>query len=166
MPHDLKTSGGFLTAVPGTTGKVTYSPLWEARHGAATTAQIAMMCVSRYDNTGKIAYRELITAAADAYINSLPAGDAWPGTFGQAISLQVAAWRHTAGPIYLKRARTLADFALENFFQKSVLPRASLRTDHYESITGSDTLLLALVELHLNILHITAVRCPPNTIDR
>ena len=37
---------------------------------------------------------------------------------------------------------------------------------HYETITGADTLALALVELHLSILHITAVRCPPNTIDR
>ena len=46
------------------------------------------------------------------------------------------------------------------------LPRASLKTGHYETITGADTLALALVELHLHILHITAVRCPSNTIDR
>ena len=56
--------------------------------------------------------------------------------------------------------------ALEKFWGTSPLPRASLKSEHYESITGADTLALALVELHLNILHITAVRCPPNTIDR
>ena len=44
--------------------------------------------------------------------------------------------------------------------------RASLKSEHYEAITGADTLALALLELHLNILHITAARCPPNTIDR
>jgi hypothetical protein len=26
--------------------------------------------------------------------------------------------------------------------------------------------MLALLELHLQVLHITAVRCPANTIDR
>ena len=52
------------------------------------------------------------------------------------------------------------------FWQDSPLPRASMKTGHYETITGADSLALALVELHLSILHITAVRCPPNTIDR
>ena len=31
---------------------------------------------------------------------------------------------------------------------------------------GADTLALALLELNLSVLHIAAVRCPPNTIDR
>ncbi|MGI8604727.1 MAG: hypothetical protein ACR2OZ_17290 [Verrucomicrobiales bacterium] len=52
------------------------------------------------------------------------------------------------------------------FWGINALPKASLKSDHYETITGADTLALALVELHLNILAITAVRCPPNTIDR
>ena len=126
------------------------------------------MCVSRYENTGNISYRGLLQAAADAYLKSLPADDddAWPGTFGQAISLELAAWRSTASQIYFDRARELGNLGLEKFFDKNALPRASLKTDHYESITGADTLALALAELHLQVLHITAVRCPPNTIDR
>jgi hypothetical protein len=127
-----------------------------------------MMCVSRYDNTGRTGYRDLFVAAADAYADSSPAAEAdvWPMAFGHAISLQLAAWRHTARWGYFERARGLADLALTKFFQGSSLPRASAKSDHYESLTGADTLALALVELHLNVLHITAVRCPPNTIDR
>jgi hypothetical protein len=165
LPHDLKGRGGFVGPVEGL-GKLT--PLWDASYSGKTTAQVGLMCVSRYDNTGKVGYRDLILAAADPYSNSQPGDDedAWPMTFGHAISLQVAAWRHSARPAYLERARQFADIALEKFWGTNALPKASFKTDHYETITGADTLALALLELHLNILHITAVRCPPNTIDR
>jgi hypothetical protein len=168
LPHDLKASGGFIIVNPMTISTERKTSLWSARVGGHTTAQVGMMCVSRYENTGRIAYRDLMHAAADAYLESLPEEgvDAWPATFGHAISLQLAAWRSTARQIYLDRARALADIAVKRFFDGSVLPRASLKTQHYESITGADTLALALVELHLHILHITAVRCPSNTIDR
>jgi hypothetical protein len=170
LPQDLKTSGGFITEFDTATGapKGVPTPLWSARDGGRTTAGIGMMCVSRYENTGKPAYRDLIHAAADAYLKAMPAEgeDVWPGTIGHAISLQLAAWRSTAKQIYFDRARTLGEFALEKFFDGGPLPRASLKCDHYETITGADTLALALVELHLEILHITAVRYPPNTIDR
>ncbi len=170
MQHNVKLSDGFITEASKSDGRPTgnHTSLWDAHYGESTTAQVGMMCVSRYDNTGRIGYRELIGGAADAYLKVLPGrmADAWPGTFGQAISLELAAWRHTAHQVYLDRARQLADIAVERFFGNNSLPRASFRSDQYESITGADTLLLGLLELHLNILHITAVRCPPNTIDR
>ena len=170
LAHELKSSGGFVTELDLATGQARErpTPLWHGRDGGNTTAQVAMMCVSRYENTGKVGYRELVQAAAESYLKSMPAEDeeAWPGTFGHVISLQLAAWRDTARSAHLDRARELGNFAVEKFFDKGPLPRASLKTDHYESITGADTLALALVELHLHILHITAVRCPPNTIDR
>jgi hypothetical protein len=127
-----------------------------------------MMCVSRYDNAATLGHRALFLAAADAYLDSPPDDnqDIWPGTFGHAISLQIAAWRHTAKPVYLERARMFADVAIERFFGTNALPRASFKSEHYESITGADTLVLALAELHMQVLHITAVRCPPNTLDR
>jgi len=170
LPHDLQGRGGFITELDTVTVKPTGPPtsLWEARYGGSTTAQAGMMCVSRYENTGQIGYRELIHAAADSYLKSQPEenADVWPVTFGHAISLQLAAWRSTARPVYLDRARELGNLAVRQFFGDSPLPRASLKTDHYETITGADTLALALVELHLHILHITAVRWPPNTVDR
>lgn len=169
LPHEMRKSGGFLFYLTQATAKLfpNHTSLWDEGFGL-TTARMGMMCVSRYENTGKVGYRELIHAAADAYMNSLPAEneDAWPVTFGQAISLEVAAWRSTANQEYLDRARALADFAVQKFFDQGPLPRASLHSHHYETITGADTLALGLMELHLHILGITAVRCPPNTIDR
>ena len=107
-------------------------------------------------------------AAADAYRDLVPPADAdtWPATFGHAISLQLAAWRSTARQEYLDKATQLADVAVQRFWNDNPLPRAGATLAHYDTVTGADTLALALIELHLNVLHITAVRCPPNTIDR
>jgi hypothetical protein len=168
--HDLAGRGGFLLQADCASGAPLEgrSPPWDAHYGGATTAMIAMMCVARYENSGNVAYRTLITSAADAYLESGPpeGADAWPMTFGHAISLELAAWRSTAQQKYLDRARQLADESIRLFFQDSPLPRASMKTGHYETITGADTLALALVELHLSLLHITAVAAPDNTIDR
>jgi len=170
LPHDLTNRKGFATAIDLATGEPdgSSSTLWNAEYGAFTTAAVAMMCVSRYENTGKSAYRDLIIAAADAYIDSLPTddSDAWPMTFGHVISLELAAFRATACQKYYERAVGLGKIAVEKFFGDSPLPRASTKTSHYESITGPDTLALALAELHLATLAITAVRPPVNTIDR
>jgi hypothetical protein len=99
---------------------------------------------------------------------SMPPGelDGWPAASGHAISREPAAWSSTARQVYLDRARELADHAVAAFFGESPLPRASTKTEHYESITGAGTLALALVELHLHILYITAVKWPPNSADR
>jgi len=171
LPHDLAGTRRFITRAAVATGASAGGdgdPLWDPIHHAETTAAIGMMCVARYEHVGAVAYRKLITGAADAYLKSLPAADvdAWPLTFGQAISLELAAWRATARPAYFERARELGQLAVELFWQDNALPRASLKSQHYESITGSDTLATALLELHLSILHITAVAPPFNTIDR
>ena len=80
--------------------------------------------------------------------------------------MSIRAFRITARPKYHTRAFTLGEIAVEKFFDDSPLPRASLKTDHYESTTGADTLVLAMAELHLSTRTITAVRTPANTIDR
>lgn len=168
--HELVSSSGFVVQADRASGmpSAQRSPLWDAHYGGATTAMIGMMCVSRYENSAKVGYRGLIRNAADAYLEIGPAegADAWPMTFGHAISLELAAWRSTADRKYLDRARELGLMAIELFFQDRALPRASLKTGHYETITGADTLALALVEVHLASLHITAVTAPDNTIDR
>jgi hypothetical protein len=169
LPHDFPGKGGFVTGLDKATGKAEgFSTLWEARYGGFTTAQVALMCVARHDNGGKLTYRDLITNAANAYLKSTPGAevDIWPMTFGHAISVQLAAWRLTSRLEYFNRARELGTLALEKFWQDRPLPAASFKCSHYETITGADTLALALIELHLQILHITAVACPPNTIDR
>lgn len=168
--HGFESTGGFVLQADRVTGEPSTecSPLWDAHYGGATTAMIGMMCVSRYENSGKVGYRNLIVAAADAYLETDPGegADAWPMTFGHVISLELAAWRATAQPKYLERARKLGLMAINLFFQDQTLPRASMKTGHYETITGADTLALALIEVHLASLHITAVTAPDNTIDR
>ena len=168
LPHEVRKSGGFLFSVTRATAKPLpkHTTPWDEGFGL-TTARVGMMCVSRYENTGKVGYRELIHAAADAYMKSLPAEDedAWPVTFGQAISLEVAAWRSTAQQDYLDRARALADFAVQKFFDQGPLPRASLKSHHYETITGCDSLALALLDVHA-ATHGLKQRIPSNTIDR
>jgi hypothetical protein len=170
LPHPLPEGRGFLTSVEKSTGKAAQgvSPLWDARYGGFTTGQIALMCVARYDRAGKVSYRNLITNAANVYFTSKPPAevDLWPMTLGHAISLQLAAWRHTAQPEYLRRAREFGSLAVEVFLKDSPLPAASSKCAQYETITGADSLALSLVDLHLQILAITAVSCPPNTIDR
>jgi hypothetical protein len=119
------------------------------------TPQTAMMYVSRYENTGKTSYRDAVHAAANASLKFSPPDDVSPAILGEAISLQLAAWRSTARQAHLDKARALADLGLTKFFG-----------DPPELIHGVDTLALATVELHLHVLYITAVRYPPNTIDR
>jgi hypothetical protein len=51
------------------------------------------------------------------------------------------------------------------FWQDNPLPRASLKTGHYETITGADSLALALLEVHA-ITHGLSIPLPSNTIDR
>jgi len=170
LPHDLKSKKGFVTQVDKATGKSLgeYTPVWDAQYGGCTTAQMGVMCMSRYENTGYVGYRDLIAQAADVYLDSLPGEDvdAWPLTFGNAITLQLAAFRSTADGKYHHRAFILGEIAMKEFWGDSPLPKASLKSDHYESITGCDTLALALEELHLSTRHITAIRTPANTIDR
>jgi hypothetical protein len=100
----------------------------------------------------------LVHAAADAYKNATPDPQTSAMTFGHIISLELAAWRSASKQEYLDSARKYADFAVQRFWANdSPLPKPT---------AGADSLVLSLLELHLSILHITAVRCPPNTIDR
>ena len=55
--------------------------------------------------------------------------------------------------------------AVELFWQDNPLPRASLKTGHYETITGCDSLALALLDVHA-ATHGLKQRIPSNTIDR
>jgi hypothetical protein len=169
LSHDLARTSGFLVSSRDPTRTSgSYTALWDVGAGRLSTAQVALMCVARYENLGLPGYRALIHAAADLYRAGVPTNNPniWPLSVGQAISLQLAAWRSTANPAYLQCARELGDFAVTRFFAGAALPRASLDLEHYEAITGADTLALGLAELHLHILAITAVRCPSNTLDR
>lgn len=177
LPHALEGERGFAlhsTTAPDGAPPVrpapagaSYTSLWTPSL-APTTASVGVLCLSRYENGAGTPYRDLLLRAAGAYLDSLPGEgvDVWPLTFGQVITLELGAFRATADEAYFRRAFELGEMAVARFFGDSPLPRASLSSDHYESATGGDTLILALVELHLMTREITAVRAPVNTIDR
>jgi hypothetical protein len=142
-------------------------PKWQSGYSAGTLANEAMFCLARYEQTNNPAYRDLLVVIADGYLNSRPEEDvdSWPLSFAHAISTEVAAYRFTRKPVYLEQARAFAKMAVELFWQDNPLPRASLRTGHYETITGGDSLALALLEIHA-VTHSLSQRIPLNTIDR
>jgi hypothetical protein len=142
-------------------------PKWQTGYSAGTLAGQAMFCLARYEQTRQPAYRDLLVAIAEAYLGSRPEEDvdAWPMSFAHAISTEVAAWRLTKRPVYLNQAAEFARMAVEVFWQDHPLPRASMKTGHYETITGADSLALALLEVHA-ASHSLTNRVPSNTIDR
>jgi len=142
-------------------------PPWQTGYSAGTLASEAMFCLARYEQTRSPAYRDLIVALADRYVDAVPDEDVdvWPMSFAHVISTEVAAYRLAAKPVYLDEARRFARLGVELFWQDRPLPRASLKADHYETITGCDSLALALLEVHA-ATHGLTNRIPSNTIDR
>jgi len=142
-------------------------PRWQNGYSAGTLASSAMFYLGRYEQTNHPALREMLIRIADLYVDSRPEEDvdAWPQSFAQVISTEVAAHRLTKKPMYLDQAQRFARLAVEIFWQDNPLPRASRQTGHYEAITGGDSLALALLEVHA-ATHGLTNRIPSNTIDR
>lgn len=148
-------------------GTFAFNPTWQAAYGAGVTADWAMFAWARYEQVKKNQFRDLVIAAADAYVDALPDEDVdvWPMSLAHIISAQVAAYKLTNRAVYLEQACRFARMAVDTFWQDKTLPRASFKTDHYETITGADSLALALLEVHAAINNMkTAI--PSNTIDR
>jgi hypothetical protein len=145
----------------------TFKPTWQAGYSSGVTAGWAMFGLARYQQVQKKAYKELVIAVADAYVDTLPDEDVdvWPMSFGHIISAEVAAYKFTGNPVYLEQACRFARMAVDMFWQDNPLPKASLKTGHYETITGADSLALALLEVHA-VTNNLKVDIPSNTIDR
>lgn len=148
-------------------GRPRFNPTWQAGYSSGVTASRAMFYLGRYEQTGRKEYRDLLIAIADAYLDARPTEDAdvWPMSFAQVISTQVAAYRFTKRDVYLEQARKFGRMAVDLFWQDRPLPRASLKTGHYEAISGADSLALALLDLHVAINGLDTP-VPSNTIDR
>ena len=145
----------------------TFKPTWQAGYSSGVTAGWAMFGLARYQQVQNKAYKDLVIAVANAYLDSLPDEDVdvWPMSFGHIISAQVAAYKFTGKPVYLEQACRFARMAVDIFWQDNPLPKASFKTGHYESITGADSLALALLEVHAATNNLK-VDIPSNTIDR
>ncbi len=121
--------------------------LWASAYGKRPTSAVAMMCLERHRRLHQEGMLRLALSAADAYLRSEPTSSTYPGTCGAAIALLAASHRLTKDGRYLARAESLADRAVETYWGRDDLPRATPRDDHYENITGADTLSLVLYEL-------------------
>lgn len=182
LPHEPK-GRGFIRACYTDTGQVQpwrktqpnspsgWSPPWESGYGLRISAEFAVKSYDRYrqlpDGPVKAKYRQFILDTADAYENQDPAAgaDLWPRDFGQVIYCQLAAYHISADAKYLDRARHFADKAVAVFFDRdSPLPRASVKSPHYESVTMSDVLLYVLLRLDLT-LNQRSVSVPDVIID-
>lgn len=141
--------------------------MWGDKGGEATTAMVSLLCVARNEQVPSDGYKKLILTAAKAYLNQRPESgrDLWPLAMSQAITLQMSAYRLSGDKAYLAWARTLAEEAVATFWPDGPLPRASAKTDHYETLTGGDSLALALLDVATaDTAHAKFV--PGNTIDR
>jgi hypothetical protein len=126
-----------------------YSHTWATGYGMYTDAQLAMLCLLRYQQIHTEGYRKLFLDAARRYLTSEPDTSIalFPGAVAEAIATLVAAYRLTGEKIYLERADVFGRKALQLFFDGSPLPRASTRHQHYETITRGDTLVMELLDL-------------------
>jgi hypothetical protein len=142
-------------------------PMWENGYSAGTLADQAMFCLGRHAQTSDPAWRELLLAVAERYLGSRPGEDqdVWPLSFAHVISAEVAAYRLAGKREYLEAALGFSRLAVAWYWQDNPLPRASLQTGHYETITGADSLALALLEVHA-VTHGLTNQIPLNTLDR
>jgi len=161
LPHAPDDAArGFHYSIYTDTGKLRprkeddgHSRHWALGYGVKSTSLFGVLCHTRYRQlkNGPRAnlYRNLFLRAADLYRKVHPkpeVQDIWAGEFGMAVFLEIAASRATGDAAYLETARTLADKAIQVYWDDgSLLPRASSKTGHYEAITYSDTLLLSLL---------------------
>jgi hypothetical protein len=157
IKHDFSPNGvGFIsgcnadTLEPLTDGPWTNTDIWVTGYGKYTDAQDAMMCYERYRQVGLEGYKKLILAASARYLDSeLDESETiYPGVLGDVIYLMLVAHELSGDAKYLKRADYFADKATKLFFDSdSPLPKASSIHQHYEAITRSDTLMMALLRL-------------------
>lgn len=141
--------------------------LWGGAGGEATTAMVSLLCVARHAQAPCDGYKKLILDGARLYLHRRPEPehDTWPLAVSQAITLQLAGYRLSRDRQYLDGARNLAVDAVRTYWQDNPLPKASVKTDHYETLTGGDSLALSLLEVSAADTQ-AAARVPSNTVDR
>jgi len=133
-----------------TKGPWTDTKIWATGYGKATDSQVAMQCYLRYQQVKTKGYKKLVLDAASRYLYSEPDTSItlYPGSMADAIFHMLACYKLTGRDYYIDRADYFARKAVEIFLDDtSPLPRASSEHDHYETITGGDDLMMALLDL-------------------
>lgn len=148
LGHDLKRGGkGFLLSAHTDTLQPQEQGAYSGPWGNAGTANL---CLLRYRQVKLDGYKKLVMDAANLYLDSEPEIKfaLHPGTLGHIIYLMLGAYELTGQKQYLDRADYFAQRAIELFLtDDSPLPKATSKHTHYEAVTGSDTLMMALLKL-------------------
>ena len=159
LTHDFSPAGkgfvagaNFNTLERLTEGPWTDTAIWATAYGKATDAQIAMLCYERYKQVKMDGYRKLVLDSAARYLYTEPDTSItlYPGSIADSIFHMLAAYKLTRQDYYLERADYFAAQAVSIFLDKtSPLPKVSSspKYQHYETITGADDLMLALLDL-------------------
>ncbi|TFG44839.1 MAG: hypothetical protein E4H40_08975 [Candidatus Brocadiia bacterium] len=158
LKHDFSPNGkGFVaganvdTLERLTEGPWTDTAIWAIAYGKSTDSKIALLCYERYKQVKNQGYQKLIVDSAKRYLDSEPDTTItlYPGSMADAIFHMLAVCELTGDKIYLNRADYFAQKAVKIFLpDNSPLPKASSNHDHYETITGSDDLMMALLKLY------------------
>jgi len=150
LGHDLSPGGkGFLLNVHTHTLEPKGPNPYTNIHSHAGTANL---CLLRYRQTKLAGYRKLVLDAAKLYLaKGIESGRAViANEQASVIFLLAGAYEMTNDKRYLERADFFAKQAVKLFLTEgSPLPQANTKYTHYEAVAGPDTLMMALLKLHL-----------------
>lgn len=110
----------------------------------------ALLCYLRYQQTKAPGYRDLVMGAAKLHLEATLTRDdvRHPADIGTEIWLMLNAHDITRDNRFLEKAEEFASLGYELFLDDtSPLPKATTKFDHYEAVTGADSLMMALLEL-------------------
>lgn len=129
----------------------THTTPYAVGYGKSSDAQVANSCFLRYkqlpEGKTKEGYKNLIIACADRYLKVSPVIN-YPSSIAHVVHHLVNVYGITGDKKYLAKARELANIAIWEFIpSNSPLPKASTGSDHYEAITGADSLIMTLLLL-------------------
>lgn len=145
--HDLSLGGkGFIANVDiATLAPATVPDAWsQTWSDVYAEASMALVCEQRYRQTKQDGYRRLVLAAAQRYLKSDPPdeGAVQPGTLASAMRLMRVVHEMTGDAVYKDRAVHFAELARRLFLKDSPLPRAKSGAQHYEALSGANTLMM------------------------
>lgn len=163
VPATLEPGDARAAAAFGTLGLrwKSYTEVWATGYGVQTTANFAIACEIRYNQTKIEGYKKLVIAAADLYLQGEPDMEGsvdksgheirptlYPGAMADMIAVELAGYRLTGDQKYLARANHYARMAVRIFLPgDSPLPRVSSRADYYEALSRGDYLMAQLLTL-------------------
>ncbi|MHC4639125.1 MAG: hypothetical protein ACYTBV_16735, partial [Planctomycetota bacterium] len=151
LKHDLRPDGeGFLLTVELDTLKPKINDKGYSGRLNGRDAGVANICMERYRQVKLNAYRTVILDTAKAYLSSgLDMTYAVsPGAFGNVIWLMLDAYELTNDRQYLDRADYFGQQAIGLLLgDGSPLPKANTKYDHYEAVTGGNSLMMSLLRL-------------------